>query len=561
MQKETSLRDVFDDGYDDKLTLVNALVEVDQETFNASLKDKKPCFVTRFTFVVEHDTEKNRVIFKRYFTNKRSVMVARINKNHLKTHRSYDSLSIDIKTGKFSIYRASTGKKNKRLKPTIRQTAFNLRTLNMIESIFDSGLIDSDEIKAGVNKGLSLMGYRHSVTDYYDEGVLQRIFNTPNKTITFVDHFKTLLALNYFTKNNIKIPNEHSILEHAQNFRLNKKDYFGKSIYDYYADYFDVSVKFIKDVFEYKDNLNYWVFVNKKNGKENWFDEESDKIKKNTLYYSIDEFNLTILYKLGFSVSNIIANKKLSSFLFVQENHVTQFYKNPAKKIPLDILTRNKSSLINILLIENAPRDIIYNLLDKIKIIKDVYGVSVNPDIIYHTDIDQIALALNEATCETGLYTVSKSFLDKVKRVVNNKKIKCSVKPMNRVNKDAKIAESFFSFKRPNLYSEKFCSIITFSDHNGNKIKTLLVYTDHCQTTQYKKSKTISLNDLMVNNKQDALDKAIGKIMSLFDVKDDKLKYTGLKAVYSKKVFEEIMVKKYSEENFKSVMNNIVYLK
>jgi hypothetical protein len=87
------------------------------------------------------------------------------------------------------------------------------------------------------------------------------------------------------------------------------------------------------------------------------------------------------------------------------------------------------------------------------------------------------------------------------------------------------------------------------------------VYTDYCQTTQYKKSKTISLNDLMVNNKQDALDKAIGKIMSLFDVKDDKLKYTGLKAVYSKKVFEEIMVKKYSEENFKSVMNNIVYLK
>ena len=68
MQKETSLRDVFDDGYDDKLTLVNTLVEVDQETFSDSLKDKKPCFVTRFTFVVEHDTDKNRVIFKKYFT-------------------------------------------------------------------------------------------------------------------------------------------------------------------------------------------------------------------------------------------------------------------------------------------------------------------------------------------------------------------------------------------------------------------------------------------------------------------------------------------------------------
>ena len=124
-------------------------------------------------------------------------------------------------------------------------------------------------------------------------------------------------------------------------------------------------------------------------------------------------------------------------------------------------------------MIENAPRDIIYNLLDKMKIIKDVYGVSVNPDIIYHTDIDQIASALNEATYQTGLYTVSKSFLDKVKKVVNNKKIKCSVKPMNRV-KDAKNQE-FFSFKVPNLYSEKFCSIITLSDHNGNKIKRLLI--------------------------------------------------------------------------------------
>ena len=115
----------------------------------------------------------------------------------------------------------------------------------------------------------------------------------------------------------------------------------------------------------------------------------------------------------------------------------------------------------------------------------------------------------NERKIEAKNENIESTMLSKI---VNNKKIKCSVKPMNRV-KDAKNQE-FFAFKVPNLYSEKFCSIITLSDYNGNKIKTLLVYTDHCQTTQHKKSKTISLNDLTVNNKQDALDKSIGKIIA-----------------------------------------------
>jgi len=51
-------------GSDEIFGITSKLVETNEEHFKESLKNNTPCYVHRETFVVEHDTEKNKIIFR-----------------------------------------------------------------------------------------------------------------------------------------------------------------------------------------------------------------------------------------------------------------------------------------------------------------------------------------------------------------------------------------------------------------------------------------------------------------------------------------------------------------
>ena len=59
-----------------------------------------------------------------------------------------------------------------------------------------------------------------------------------------------------------------------------------------------------------------------------------------------------------------------------------------------------------------------------LKRLKNIYGLSVDPNIIYHTNINLIFSSLDLAVLHTGLYVVSKTFLNKLKKTIAKEKLK-----------------------------------------------------------------------------------------------------------------------------------------
>ena len=144
-------------GSDDIFGSSTKLIETNEENFKESLKNNVNCYVHRETFVVEHDTEKNKIIFKKYFVRKNSVEIEKLKTLRLKTYKTYTSLSIDIITGEFSVYKIESGTRKKRKpKPTIRQTVFTTQVMSIIEGVFDVNLIDKNVFYEGINKSLNI---------------------------------------------------------------------------------------------------------------------------------------------------------------------------------------------------------------------------------------------------------------------------------------------------------------------------------------------------------------------------------------------------------------------
>ena len=543
---------------DEIFGISSKLIETNEENFKESLKNNVNCYVHRETFVVEHDTEKNKIIFKKYFVRKNSVEIKKLKTLRLKTYKSYASLAIDIATGEFSVYKIESGTRKRKPKPTIRQTVFTAQVASIIEGVFDVNLIDKFGIYDGLNKGLAILGYNEKITEILSEDYLKKVFRDDNKKLKIGDYANVFIMSNYFRKLNVILPASCSILEYSRNFRNNKKDYSGKTIYNYYAKYFDVDEEFIANLFDYLEQLNTNVYYNNK-GKidtNSWFTSKTTETKEN--YYSINENTLTILYKLGYLSHEIKNSEKLFKFVYSRDTNASGFYLNPSK-LPLDILIENKiffKGVVDNSMIDSNIIEIIKNMLNTMRVLRDVYGIKINTDTMHYKSVDGILLSLSHAVEKTGLYTVSKPFLNRLKKQLP-KNSKCSVtKHINKkiVNEDINSLNYNISYQDG---GDKRCATILIA-HKSEKMR-LMVHELFINHRIYdRKIRLSSLEEK--STKTYVLDRAFGKFYRNYNKSKNKEKYVGLKAHYSRKEFERLLKEKYSEKDFKSIIENLVYL-
>jgi hypothetical protein len=539
---------------DDMFVTYPKIIETNEQHFKECLKNNIPCYVNRETFVVEHDIEKNKIIFKKYLVRKNSVEIEKLKTLKLKTYKSYISLSIDIITGEFSIYKIESGTRKKRKpKPTIRQTVFTNQVISIIETVFDVNLIDKNVFYEGINKGLNILGYNEKIDEIISEGYLKRVFRDDNKKLKISDYFGVFIMLNYFRKLNLILPEACSVLEYARDFRNDKKNYSGKSMYAYYAKYFDTDEEFVANLFGYKEQLNTNVYYSNKGKEEkcNWYVDNTNKQAEGNvkeIYYTINENALTILYKLGYTSHEIKNNDKLFKLVYSRDNTIG-FYHNPSK-LPLDILIEYKTFFKS--MVENkVDLNTITKMLNISRVLRDVYGIKVNMDIMYYGSISGVLSSLAYAVEKTGLYAVSQTFLNRLKKQLP-KGSKCSI--TKHINKKMTENSGSFSWGIQDIESERFAAIIL----TYRKERMRLMVRDNFIATRVYKKVSLSTSNETKNN---VLEQHFSKFDRNYNKNKNKLKYVGLKAHYSKKEFERMLKEKYSEKDFKLIMKDLVYLK
>jgi len=540
---------IFEDGDSLPYLTPTKITEVDEETFKEGLKNNKQCWVHRDTFVVEHDTVKNKITFKRYVVRKHPVQIKKFKTLKLKTSRGYKSLSIDISNGEFSTYSIETRHK-KRIKstPIVRKNVFSFQALTVFEGIFDSGLLGAQAIIDGLNKGTEILGYHGGITNMLSDEFMKKIYQDSDKKIHIWNYATIFIMSNYFKKLNVSLPNTFSILNHAYSFRIDKKSYSGKSIYAYHADYFGTDEEFIGGLLDYRDQLNTQIYQSNKNkDPDEWFfDSKSKTGQVKEQYYGVNEEGVTILYKLGYTLSDIKSDTRLLNMVYTRDSNLT-FYKNPLE-LPVDVLIENKEFFRSIL--KDTTIETIISTIKSIRSLRDLYGVSLPASAVYSTSLDNMIKSLDTAVQETGLYVVSKGFLNRLKKQLP-KNTRCSV--TKHINKKISTDNSIFPLLKN--YNDDICATIHIS-YRSEKMR-LMVYEDYINHRIYGQKISLDFGSV---SKDSVLNKAFSKFNKNYNKNKNKFRYAGLKAHFSKQRFEQLLQEKCSEKSFKYIIENLVYL-
>lgn len=561
--------DTIFDVFSDNEEPITKLEISDEEKFKDALKRNIPCTVHRETFVVEHDDEKNKIIFKKYFVRKNSAYVKKISSTRLKTYKAYKSLSVDMNTGEFSIYTADASSKKKQSKPFIRQSIFTAQVLTAIEGIFENGLIENTEILTGINKALALFRVRESLTQIVSNDRLRTIFNRGDRQINLGTYFNYFLIVNYLKKMGLNEHNDYNILEQANNFRLNKKNYIGKSIYQYYADYFKAEESFVRYIFQYRDQLNIHIYEKNKNKKDlDWWDSSATK-KENEKesYYNINEFGLTILYNLGYTIYDIKTDHNLLEVVYNRNDSYGSLHFNALQEnissLCLDVLVDNKEFFKS--MIKQHPEYVktITQLIKDFRILRDVYGIKIDMETLYYCGSTFIFKSLGAAVETTGIYTVSKNFLSRLKRQLPQN-TECGI--AKNINRKINLNDQHKGWNTgiiSGLYNgdneKRFATLML--THKKTKLK-LMVGEDYINHREFKGKTKLSVFDFdSKKEKTSELTKSFYKFNSNFNKNKNKSSYVGLKAHYSRAEFEKLLSQEFSEKDFKMVSENLVYLK
>jgi len=148
----------------------NSMVELTEEEFKKALGSKKPVnlLVYRETFVIELDEENCKIIAKKYLVQKNSGHIKKINKTTLKSNKSYASLTFDLKTREFSIFRAGTNAKNIKSTPFIRKNVITNQVLCFVEDFFNFGYVTETESLEGLNLIAEYLGHGVTVSELCD---------------------------------------------------------------------------------------------------------------------------------------------------------------------------------------------------------------------------------------------------------------------------------------------------------------------------------------------------------------------------------------------------------
>lgn len=526
-------------------------VDITEEEFKASLGSKEPKSISVFreTFVIELDEERGKIVVKKYLVNKRSSFIKKINKNRLKTHKTYTSLTFDLNTREFSVYKASTNAKNHKTKPFIRRDTITYQVLNTVSDLFDCNYITNEELNEGLNIIAKYLGYQITVAELceiYDyKTSLGEVFNN-NKGQTASQQAKFFVLLNHLTRTGIVI-NPLNMLEIGVNFRNNKKEYFGKTIAHYYADELEIGdVNFIQSIINKKDLYNTAILSKKM--KEHKAPQPQISGPFNSVIHKTEAFmklNFTaikFLYHLGYTSERIITTH-LADLVFEKTSDTYYSFNDfkETKKVNVSDITKNIGILSNLAEHNVFNIERVLNLFHLQKKLEVIYGLKVDLELlIRNMEINNhIEDILKVATNETGVYSVSDRFLNGLKKhIPEGAKISVG----KRVGNDPMSSVAYVNVRhKKNMFT-------IYVDDNGIR------WWD----TQNKPTR-IHIFDAPVIKKEKQSE--LGKGLRAYELSFNRgAKPISIRANYAKKRFEHLLGDVVTRNMYENIINSLVYL-
>ncbi len=529
----------------------NSMVELTEEEFKKALGSKKPVnlLVYRETFVIELDEENCKIIAKKYLVQKNSGHIKKINKTTLKSNKSYASLTFDLKTREFSIFRAGTNAKNIKSTPFIRKNVITNQVLCFVEDFFNFGYVTETESLEGINLIAEYLGHGVTVSELCDIYDYRTAIDHRSSNLKAKDQAKFFVLFNHLSATGLYNTPPINMLEVAFNFKHDRKKYFGKTIYEYYADQLEIDdVSFVKSALVKKDFFNAAVLRSKR---ETPVEEFLDV--NNTFFMGVDIVGLKILYHLGYSVDQISNSKVFEPIIFPKNS--TNYYAaitpdqfDLAKKLtPLEIkenidffrLVIDRDAFIPTAILE------IFNLRKKIEVI---YGLKIDVMILANNTnlMNRIEALLNEATEKTGVYAVSNRFLNKLKKhlpegstiSVGKKSIDCLM--------------------REKIYESKQGTALITIKHKKEIYK---MYVDDSGVKWYSRVGDGDRISIFEPTPKKTKITELSKGVRSFEVSLRKsVRQIPLRAKYSRKYFEHLLGDIITRNEYENIVKNLVYL-
>jgi hypothetical protein len=526
----------------------NSMVEITEEEFKKSLGSKTPVnlSVYRETFVIEVDEERGKIIAKKYTVVKNTSYVKKINKTTLRSTKTYASLTFDLKTREFSIFRASTNTKNIKSTPFIRKNIITHQVLCFVEDFFNFGHVTETESLEGLNLIAEYLGHGITVSELCDIYDYRTAIDHKSSNLKAKDQAKFFVLFNHLSATGLYNTLPINMLEVAFNFKHDRKKYFGKTIYEYYAEQLEIDdVSFVRSALVKKDFFNAAVLRSKREAPVEEF-----LLVDNTHFMGVDIFGLKILYHLGYSADQILNSKVFEPIIFPKNmpnyhSAITPDQFDLAKKLTaLEIkenidffrLVISKDSFIPTAILE------VFNLRKKIEVI---YGLKIDVmTLVNNTNLmNRIEGLLHQVTEKTGVYAVSNRFLNKLKKhLPEGSTISVGKKYID----SEKIYESNQSTALITIKHKKEIYKM-YVDDNGVKWYNRVGDEDRISIFEPTPKKT-KITELSkgVRSFEVSLRKSVRQI--------------PLRAKYSKKYFEHLLGDVITRNEYENIIKNLVYL-
>lgn len=202
---------------------------IDQDEFKKEMSQNKCVSTNRTTYVVSEDLTKNTISFKCFKMGKTLVPVKNLKRKKFKIiEHSLFSLTVNKTTGEFSTYL----KKYNRRKYyyTIRKNIITEQLKNQIRNYLSAG---NNDCYGGVQKFYELLGYKPLTMyrDFMNEYLPPISENYYDPRIT--DSISSFPFLNYLFKSGIKDLTYEYLHMFEFIFKLDKKRFYNRSIFDY----------------------------------------------------------------------------------------------------------------------------------------------------------------------------------------------------------------------------------------------------------------------------------------------------------------------------------------
>lgn len=546
--------DKFDDIFGEFNSLIKAktktqlsIVDCTEEEFKIVLGSKTPnrLFVFRETFVIELDEERGKIVAKKYIVTKTSHFISKISKKILKTNKTYASLTFDIKTGGFSIFKSGVTPKGVKIKPFIRRNVITNQLLHVVTDIFDFNYTTNDEAEEGINIIAKYLGYDITVKELcgiYDSKTALNISKIDEHTPR--TQAKFFVLLNHLLRTGIAI-NPFTMLEIGVNFRNNKKDYFGKTISHYYANELEIDdVNFIQSIVNKKDIYNTAVLTKKSVEQPIYGTLNFDPThrSKNQMFMQLNFTALKFLYHLGYTSDQIITTH-LADLVFklTADNYYAFNDFKETKKVSVSDITKNIGILRDLANHKPFPMQRVLDLFHLQKKLEVIYGLKVDLELLIRNKElnNRIEDMLRITTNKTGIYSVSNRFLNSLKKYLPEG---------TKISVGKKVdGDTMSSVANVNVKHKKDMFTI-YLNEDGIK------WWD----TQNKSTKISLFSEPAIKK---VIQSELGKGLRAYELSFNRgIKPISIRANYSKKYFENLLGDVVTRNMYENIINSLVYL-